>query len=58
MNAKKILEQCIYTKNQRVVSIERLASVLGVESLTKQEVNQLVESRKAAHLKEGEQCNI
>lgn len=53
-NAKKILEQCIDTKNQRVVSIERLASVLGVEPLTKQEVNQLIESRKAAHLKEGE----
>lgn len=54
MNAKKILEQCIDTKNQRVVSIERLASVLGVKPLTKQEVNQLVESRKAEHLKEGE----
>lgn len=54
MNAKKILEQCIDTKNQRVVSIERLASVLGVDPLTKQEVNQLVENRKASHLKEGE----
>ena len=54
MNAKKILEKCIDTKGQRVVSIERLASVLGVNPLTKKEVNQLVESRKAAHLKEGE----
>lgn len=54
MNAKKTLEQCIDTKGQCIVSIERLASVLGVEPLTRQEVNQLVESRKAAHLKEGE----
>lgn len=48
MNAKKILEQCIDTKNQCVVSIERLASVLGVEPLTKQEMNELVENRKAS----------
>lgn len=54
MNAKKILEQWIDVKGQTVVSIERLASVLGVRPLTKQEVNQLVESRKAAHLKEPE----
>lgn len=52
MNKKKILEQCIDVKDQKVLSIERLASVLGVKPLTKKEVNQLIESRKAAHLKD------
>lgn len=55
MNAKKILENCIDTKDQKVVSLDRLAKELGVEPLTKQDRVNLVESRKAAHLK-GSKC--
>lgn len=46
-----ILESCIDTKGQRVVSLARLAKVLGVEPLTDKQVADLVDSRKAPQFK-------
>lgn len=51
MNKNKILERCIDTKGQKMVSIERLAKVLGIKPFTQWQINKLVESRKAAHLR-------
>lgn len=43
---QQILERCIDTKGQRVVSIERLAKELGVEVPSKEEIKRIVEDRK------------
>lgn len=43
---QEILEQCIDTKGQRVVSIERLAKELGVKAPSKEEIERIVEGRK------------
>ena len=43
---QEILEQCIDTKGQRVVSINRLAEVLGVKAPSKKDIERLVEGRK------------
>lgn len=46
MTNKEILERCIDTKGQRVVSIERLAKELGVKVPSKEEIEKIVEERK------------
>lgn len=46
MTNEEILERCIDTKGQRVVSIERLAKELGVEVPSKEEIKRIVEDRK------------
>ena len=43
---QEILEKCIDTKGRRVVSIKRLAEVLGVKAPSKKDIERLVESRK------------
>lgn len=48
---KNILENCIDTKGQRVVSLTRLAKALGLEPLTDKQVAELVDSRKAPQFK-------
>ena len=48
---KHTLENCIDTKGQRVVSLTRLAEVLGVEPLTDKQVAELVDNRKAPQFK-------
>lgn len=53
MKHKQILEQCIQTKGQKVVSLTRLAEILNVKPLTSEEIDELVESRKAAHFLES-----
>lgn len=46
MNPKHILEACVDVKGQQVVSLPRLAEVLGLEPLTKQDIKNLVEENK------------
>lgn len=46
MNKKKFLESLIDTKEQRVVSIERIARALGIKAPTKAEQENLVDSKK------------
>ena len=46
MTNQEILEQCIDTKGQQVVSIKRLAEVLGVKAPSKKDIERLIESRK------------
>ena len=46
MTKQEILEQCIDTKGQQVVSIKRIAEVLGVQAPSKEEIERIVESRK------------
>ncbi len=46
MDKKEILERCIDTKGQQVVSLSRLAEVLGVDELSKEEIAKIVEERK------------
>lgn len=45
-SSKEILEQCIDTKGQQVVSVKRLAEVLGVKAPSKKDIERLVEGRK------------
>lgn len=46
MTNQEKLEQCIDTKGQQVVSIKRVAEVLGVKAPSKKDIEKLVESRK------------
>lgn len=46
MNKKKFLESLIDTKEQRVVSIDRIARALGVKAPTKEEQAKLVNNKK------------
>ncbi len=43
---QEILEQCIDTKGHQVVSIKRLAEVLGAQAPSKRDIERLVEGRK------------
>lgn len=46
ISKQEILESCIDTKGQQVVSLSRLAEVLGVDKLSKEEIAKIVEDRK------------
>lgn len=46
MKAKQILRNCIDTKQQKMVSLERLAKELGVETLSDEEIAKIVNDKK------------
>lgn len=46
LTSQQILEACVDVKGQQVVSLPRLAEVLGIEPLTKEEIYTLVEDNK------------
>lgn len=46
MDKSKLLEDCLDVKNQYVVSLERLASLLNVPPLTDEDKERIVEQRK------------
>ena len=43
---RKILEKCLVCKNQKAVSLETLAEVLGVNPLSEEDKYRIVEERK------------